>query len=363
MAQSKTETAPTSTRRRKIAFLVRYGLFLLLLVEICSRAFLAATSGVSVLWPGEMVYVYYPELKPIREAKLSQDDGYFDVLLLGGSVIDARWTDIDAVLQRRLPAVVGRPVRTHNLGAQAHTSRDSFFKYRHLRDVPFDLVVVYHGINEARLNHCPPEMFRADYSHYRWYAQVNRLESHREMSFTALPYAISRAVAGLAQRFAPTEYAPEGSPPDAWLAFGQNVKTAAPLRKNMTAILELARAKNETVVLMSFAYYVAPGYSKERFKNKELDYDRHQTPIEVWGTPETVVTGIQEHNRIVRELAAEYDNALFVDQAAQIPTGKEYYQDICHLTYAGAEAFVTNLLEVIGPAFTDDLARPASGGR
>ena len=51
----------------------------------------------------------------------------------------------------------------------AHTTLDSYLKHKALHNKTFDVVVIYHGINEVRANNSPPEIFKPDYSHYAWY--------------------------------------------------------------------------------------------------------------------------------------------------------------------------------------------------
>ena len=60
-------------------------------------------------------------------------------------------------LREQLAYLGQRNVRIFNLAMPAHTSRDSWLKYAALRDARFDLVIFYHGINEARVNNAPPE--------------------------------------------------------------------------------------------------------------------------------------------------------------------------------------------------------------
>ena len=71
-----------------------------------------------------------------------------------------------------------------------HASRDSWLKYSALGAARFDLVLFYQGINDARANNAPPEVFREDYAHYAWYETVNALASYHRTSWFALPYTL-----------------------------------------------------------------------------------------------------------------------------------------------------------------------------
>ncbi len=62
--------------------------------------------------------------------------------------------------------------------------------------------------------------------------------------------------------------------------------------------------------------------------------------------PKNVVATVRAHNGVIRDLHAQYENTVFVDQQKRMPKGAKYYNDCCHMTEAGCEAFVAN---VIGP--------------
>ena len=62
-------------------------------------------------------------------------------------------------------------------------------EHGHFTDKRWDLVLVYHGINDVVLNNCPPGAFRADYSiAYRRYGMQYDLKRHPEVGYFALPY-------------------------------------------------------------------------------------------------------------------------------------------------------------------------------
>ena len=114
-------------------------------------------------------YFYYPELRDIERIKIDNNDKCFDILLLGGSVLNRNWGNISHLFLEKVTYAKKQKIRVHNLSEPGHTSRDSYFKYRNLFDKKFDLVLIYHGINDLRLNNCPPHIYKADYSHYSWY--------------------------------------------------------------------------------------------------------------------------------------------------------------------------------------------------
>jgi hypothetical protein len=144
-----------------------------------------------------------------------------------------------------------------------------------------------------------------------------------------------------------------------WLHYGQTIKTAAPFRQHLTDILHLAARKREAVFLMTFAYYIADGYTQERFLNQTLDYTLHKqdTPIEIWGTPDNVAKGIEVHNAIIRELARQYSHVELIDQQALMPASGRDYLDVCHLTIDGAVRWVEPVLRALGHTTPDAATR------
>ena len=114
---------------------------------------------------------YYPELRA-SGATVPRGDGddHIDVLLLGGSVLQQAEGAIEAALR----AGLGARVRVFSLAKSAHTSRDSFLKWGRVAGRRFDAVVIYDSINDVRMNCCPEGAFRDDYTHCRWYRELDR---------------------------------------------------------------------------------------------------------------------------------------------------------------------------------------------
>ncbi len=345
----------TATALAKVAYL----LFLLLLAEAGSRAYWTLGKGVPFWRPGEILYFFYPGLEEAAKEETPPGSEIFRVLLLGGSVLDDDHGAVGPALGSELEARLGRPVAIRNVSEAGHTTLDSLHKYRRLEGRRFDLVVVYHGINEARANNISAEGFREDYGHYSWYARINALEKHPELPVLALPYTLHYGYLALDYRLRPAAHLPRHRLSPESLVHGGETKTAAAFRRNLARILDLARERGETAVLMTFAYYVPDGYSEEAFRAKTLDYGRHLKPIELWGEARNVVAALEAHNRVVAELAAAHPEAVFVDQQALLPKSGEVFDDVCHLTPHGSRLFARNIAE---PAATGRGPEPATGG-
>jgi len=328
---------------RRVRFLLIYALVLLVLVELtCRLAW--RISGVSFLAaPNRIHHFFYPELKPVEEAAITRDDGTFDVLVLGGSVLE--FGDFGGQLTASLEKKYRSPVRVHSLARAAHTSLDSFYKYRRLHGQRFDLVVFYHGINEARANNCPKELFRDDYSHWGWYRLVADYENGGERLFV-LPYTLNFAYTKIGSKTGLIKFVPKHRPGEEWLVHGATIRTEGTFRANLDRIRVIAAERGDPLLVMTFATHVVDGYTLDRFRAGELDYAGRDMPIELWGEPEQVLQAIKVHNRVIREIAARPD-VFLVDQETEMPHGRRYFLDVCHLTEEGLAALVANVVSGI----------------
>jgi len=331
---------PPLPRRRRIAFWLVLVLVQLVAYEIVARVLLY-TAYDSHLWPGDGIPGrFYPELRAVQGETRGDR---IDVLLLGASVLDQATPE----LRRQAAARFGPEVCLHDLAVSGHTSLDSWYKYRHLRDDHFDLVVVYHAINELRTNNTPPERFHDDYSHYSWYALINLFERRdgwqRSGLFVALNLGLIKAEMALGLR----DFTPRHVPMEATMHHGETIRSAGPFRRNLEHILDLAEARGEPVLLLSFASYVPLDYTHERFLERQLDYAGYEVPIRLWGLEENVVRGLGVHNRVLRALA-ETREVRFLDLAAAMPAQGDHYLDICHFSRKGEERFASLVLDEIG---------------
>ena len=100
------------------------------------------------------------------------------------------------------------------------------------------------------------------------------------------------------------------------------------------------------MLLATFAVHVAKGYSRESFDARRLGYAKHSFPIEMWGRPTDVWAAVRRHNAVVREVA-EREGIVWVDVARQLPRGRRFFDDICHLTELGIQQLVALLVPLI----------------
>lgn len=367
-AAKQTGAQPRSPGRR----VLRGGLFLLYLVvvlEVGSRAFWMVKYDLPVLPGQENWYgLFYEELElsKVLETDLRGDDEHFDVLLLGGSVLynfGYYLGEDGGAVDARLRGSTGVPVRTFNLAYHAMTTRDSLTKYRLMDawDKHFDLVVIYHGVNDTRMNNCPRKMFRDDYTHMAFYDQIERMEAKAWLlPLLQLPFTAEYAVTSLMDKASGFYLPSSGILGTSWTSHGTDVKTEGPFRDNLQAIFELARRRSEKVLLVTFPWYIPENYTCERYLAGQLDYAEGMiiSPVETWGTVAGVSKGLTVHNRVIRELAAANQDVLFVDIEAAIPREGTWYRDVCHLTMWGYR----QVLEAIAPAIEQHLRSAGTGG-
>jgi hypothetical protein len=256
-----------------------------------------------------------------------------------------------------LPEIRARnlDVKVYSTGFEAHTTLDSYYKYKYLYNgYDFDLVIIYHGINELRANNCPPEMFRDDYSHYSYYKTVNSAVKLFDIpllnrSFLALKIILSYQEF-LKQRIEASHpggdaYIAEHDPNPQWMHYGKEVRSAFPFKRNMENILRLAQERKQRVLLMTFASCFPPNYNRSAFETGLIPYGEGMdegVPIELFGLPDNVRQGLIVHNEIIRELALKYD-CYFLDQAKLMNDNLDYFIDVCHFSHQGITAFAINI--------------------
>ncbi|MEO8563774.1 MAG: hypothetical protein ABI601_16975 [bacterium] len=346
---------PTAERRlrggARVAAVLVWILFLLALGEVAARSYWRIRLGLSLRDTRGRATMFYPELQTALDQSPRHHDSSTNVLLLGGSTLHRDFGSIAQALQERLTTVTRRRVRVFDMAMPAQTSLDSYYKYKALAGVGFDLVIIYDGFNEVRANNVPPELFRDDYSHYSYYELVNDiLGAHRLYPF-ATPYTIEYLLRQVnesrAARAGHPVRVPKHRPDSAWSKFGSTINTAGPFRHNIDAILKMAAARGEPVVLMTFVTYFAPGYTTAAFNARQLDYTTHNTATVLWGEPDNVAKGIAAHNLVIRDLHAAWPATGFVDMATALPQQREYFNDVCHLTVPGSERFVEILMPTV----------------
>jgi hypothetical protein len=349
----------TSQGWRGRLFGVGVFVFVLLVVELAARIYVALATGASPFALSRTLEAFYPDIDHMAGKGIRRDDERYDVLLLGASALHRHWSAFEHVFQEELALRSGRTVQLWNASQPGHGSLDSRVKYQHVGSERFDLVVFYHGINELRANCCPASDFREDYSHIEWYRRVNWVNRHlRLLHWSGIPYVAHDAVMALEKATGRYRPIPFNRMNREEIEQGRELKTPPCFRRNLEAIVELARERGDPLLLMTYAWYLAPDYSYERFKRREAGYAIHRTELGTWGTPETIAAGLEAHNAVVRAVAEAHPEVHLLDQEAQIPGRREYWNDICHMTARGLIEFAANMGQLLE---TRGLLRRAAG--
>jgi hypothetical protein len=324
-------------------------LLLVLLLELVTRIVLTLPPWARPFLSAPR-HIFHGELASVEDAPATADDGV-DVLLLGGSVVDPRWSQVGVRLALRLEQALGGGapgatprVRVFNLARAGQNSLDSYYKYRRVAQHDFDAIVVYHGINDVRANACPPEVFRDDYSQYVWY----RVLAAREPSpddplarpgdgLLVLPTALHYAALAVAEQAGWITTLPPERPRTEWLGESADVKTGRTFRRNIQGVITRAREQPVPVLLATFTTWM------DGLPLQAMDDAPFPLHLELWGDPEHVLAGIAAHNAVLRDLAAQPGVGL-VEMDTLAAHRNEVFTDICHLTPLGSEAFVERLL-------------------
>jgi hypothetical protein len=312
------------------------------------------------------VLVYPPVANGINGLRDSDFDpeippGEFRILALGASAFITRnfQPQMQALLNANpLFAERDLKVRLVSAGIPAHMTYDSLWKYQYWYDgYDFDLVIFYHGINDARANNYPREVFRDDYTQFAYYQRFRPafdwIDQHPTLSRSFLVSWAMKLALGAKSILAPDfqREAPYNNPiDDPWRAEGGDLKTVPVFARNVEAVMELAESRGQPLLLLTYTYYVPEGYSNERFLAGDLDYSfvEESVATEVWGWSYHVEAAIEAHDEAIRKIAAEHPEVLFFDMERFMPKDGEHFIDICHWTDLGQERFAQGLVQALG---------------
>jgi hypothetical protein len=336
------------SRTRRFLFVGIYLLFCGGLIWGGAKLFWRLRSGVPVTESPTVWDYFYPELRKsgVWAASVSNQDDVFDVLLLGGSALETNRGSIEAELTEGLRKELGpKHVRVFNLAKVAHSSRDSLFKHAVLKDKAFDLVIAYDGFNDVRMNSFPRDKFRDDYTHCSWYRSIAERVAAGKVNLAQAVKSEWDLSMGL------------GAVEPIHFDEGRDIKTTGPFRGNLEGLLNDAKSRGETLLLMTVAWHIPADYTLQKFGDKTIDYsflsNGHSCPVEMWGRADLVGPAVRAHNAVLRQFAAEHHEVLFVDQESGIHGGRENFVDPCHFTAAGCKAFVANVLHRLHPKLAE----------
>jgi len=302
------------------------------------------------------------EINGFRDSDFDREipPGEFRILALGASAFVTRnfQPQFQALLNANpYFADQGLKVRVISTGVPAHMTYDSLWKYKYwYKDYDFDLVIFYHGINDARANNYPRDVFRDDYTQFSYYQRFapafDWIERHPLLSRSFLVSWVMKLSLGAKSILAPDfqRDAPYNDPlDDPWRAEAGDLKTPPVFSKNIEDVIALAASRGQPLLLLTYTFYVPDGYSNERFLAHDLDYSFAEESVatEVWGWSYHVQAAIEAHDDAIRRIAAQHPEVLFFDMERFMPKDGKHFIDICHWTDLGQERFAQGVVEAL----------------
>ena len=97
--------------RTKALLLLLSGLLCVVTAEVAVRAFWRISHQVPLRDPGRILYAYYPELSRVDATQPAHGDEFYDILMLGASVLDNTWGTVEPELLTQLAGAGYRKVR------------------------------------------------------------------------------------------------------------------------------------------------------------------------------------------------------------------------------------------------------------
>ncbi|MCF0043355.1 hypothetical protein [Dyadobacter fanqingshengii] len=289
---------------------------------------------------------YYPFIEPMEQAVVERGGDTRNILILGGSVVNTHWSRLelrlDTLFQKAYPDV--KKFNFFNVAMPGHNSRDNLVKYNLLKNQHYDLVIYYEAINENRANNISSDLFYPDYSHIKWYDEINLLLKHPEMNVTVMPYAVHYLFKSLKDKLAHRNYISNEQVDPNYAVYGKDIKTAGPYHDNINAIASLANKKHDRLLLVKYASYFPKGVTLtgEPVDKKYFTPCYIVSPVTTWGKPEHVVKGIGVHNQMLEKVYHD-QKTYFFDMSTAMPKDSAMFCDVCHLSEPGAQRFAKAL--------------------
>ena len=354
---------------KKVTFSV---LFFLILLEVGTRFVMMSFFQTPFFKPSNIIYEYYPILKDVSNYKY--DKSRKNLLILGGSVVFNDTIHVgkeaDAFLNMQTTTykahfcaldklIPNDEFNVLSLSMSAHNSLDSWYKYQYCKrkGIKFDYIFVYHGINDQRTNNIWANRFDEYYRHVEFYDDLYLINHHPEINFTTIPYLVDWFILNFKKdRQGLERYISKDvfmglltGEPEEFVKEGKDIKTAVTFKRNYERIINLAKKKNEKVVLSTYAWNQPEDYTFEAFYEKQLPYyDEQLFPTELYGMPENIRKGLQIHNNIINTLSKEHPDLPYIDVNSNIPDTHEYFNDVCHLTDKGCQQLAHLIYRSLG---------------
>jgi len=342
--------------RKKFYFYIIYIIILIAAVEGSLRVFYAIKIGNynTIVYPLAVIENVYPNLFDAYYDEVTIGNNQLDILILGGSVLTEGFSNVISDLEKSLANAYACKINVDNLAMPGHTSLDSRNKYALLKDNQYDVIIIYHGINELRFNNSPPSVFKKDYSHLAFYNVINMDILHWS-KYSVMPYTFQKIKVAIDQLIFKNSYLSFNKVRQGWLQFGNEIKTAPSFRNNFKCIFDQVSQSQSHLIFSDFTYYNSKDITADSLKIVDTPYESKWTPLGIWGKKEHLIAGMEEHNEILGQLAAEYhtDQFSYLAINQSMPKNNEYFIDICHPTEKGASIFAALLFPEVAKVILD----------
>jgi hypothetical protein len=326
-------------------------IIIFLFIEIIFRLFWLLFFHVPFFERDGLKHLFYPEVKSIGQS-YEDNDSKLSILILGGSVLYKDYGDFKENLERGLEERLNEKVNVYNASFPAHTSLDSYYKYKMLQDKHFDYIFFYNSINELRTNNAPTAKFKDDYSHYSYYYLLNQLMSDPLSDFTVTPFTLKFIVNSILEKMQIRVYVPAHTPREKWTKYGIYIKSAESFISNISNISKIAEKKRERLIIGTFANYIPEDYSRDKFERDIKGNEDRYFPVELWGEPKNINAGLILHNYLLHDFVLRHHDVMLVDLETMIPKNREFFGDVCHLTEEGCSI----LAEYVSSSIIKDIS-------
>jgi hypothetical protein len=302
-------------------------LFALVALEFAARTQVQVHPGVrnpTYVPHPHLVYTGNPETKHNRDGFLGRNRtlekpaNTVRVACLGGSTTYGafNWPRQLRLLLNDDSDADERSYEVFNFGMPGYTSLESLVNLAiNVQDYQIDDLVIHHALNDL-MPRLYPEMER-DYGHFR---KIYRPRGRVERFLTghsALFVFVSRRL-GVRHSLAHATMTVNDSNPENPFQPDSLNPDARIFRRNLETIVSIAQSTGMRPVLTTMPYSLDPS----------------KLPGEWAISHEVKVAGMQEHNAIIREIAAERD-VLLVDLDRQMTGKEDYFIDHIHCSGSG----------------------------
>lgn len=255
-----------------------------------------------------------------EEISITRNPAVTRIACLGASTTQGGGpkTSYPAVLDRILEVEASHEVEVMNWGTSGWTTAETLVNYfLNVQDYAPDIVVLHHAVNDI-LPRLYPD-YRSDFTHYRSHWRQRRF-SWPVRWLTRVSDLAAYIMLRRTGELSIGDVVDHPLPPN-WNLFDAELdpKTEIGFRRNLKTIADHVRLLGGQAVLTTMPFSRA-----------------HATPVQR--------NGISDHNRIIRELAAE-DDFLLVDLDGEF--GEELFVDVVHTTPDGDRLKARRIADVL----------------